>query len=153
MFASKHIERGTPVLSFLEGSQGPLSRLEVKWTFPATEAPNALQVGQDGFLLLSDPQVFVNHSCNPNAGIDGNLNLVARRDIPAGREILWDYSTTMDEDGWTMEGCRCGSYTCRGTIRDFKTLPRVLALIYCFEGLVPGYCARHFGQPGWRYSG
>lgn len=114
-----------------------------------SDAPNALQVAPDGFLLLGKPQVFVNHSCNPNAGIDMTLNLVARRKIAPGREILWDYSTTMDENDWTMPGCRCESYICRRTIRDFRTLPPALALLYCAEGFVPDYCARYFGQTGW----
>ena len=35
---------------------------------------------------------FMNHSCEPNAGLSGQVVLVAMRDIRDGEEILYDYA-------------------------------------------------------------
>lgn len=84
---------------------------------------------------------YCNHSCDPNAGVadvDGSMWLIAIRPIEAGDEIVWDYSTTMDEDDWEMD-CRCGSPACRGRIRDFKHLELGLQLKYVSLGIVPDF--------------
>ncbi len=64
-----------------------------------------------------DPEHWkpINHSCNPNAWIEG-LNLVARRRIKAGEEITVDYATFYNEQ---MEdfACHCGARGCRKVIR------------------------------------
>ena len=44
---------------------------------------------------------------SPNAGVVGRPGAGGPRDIAAGEEIQFDYSTTMSENHWTME-CRCG---------------------------------------------
>ena len=84
---------------------------------------NALQVGLNTYVDLACPGVKVNHSCRPNAGLlaDG-VRLVALRDIAAGTEIRFDYSTSVHDDPWTMQ-CRCDAADCRGTIAAFNTLP------------------------------
>jgi hypothetical protein len=82
---------------------------------------DAIQIGPDRYLDLEPPQVYINHSCDPNTGVRDDLRLVALRDLKAGEEIRFDYSTTMAEDHWILE-CRCGSPRCRGVIRDFKWL-------------------------------
>ena len=71
------------------------------------------------------PAVFVNHSCDPNAGIRNDENMVALRDIAAGEEVRFDYSTTMEEQSFTMQ-CLCGLPQCRHVIKDFSTLPQHL---------------------------
>ena len=60
------------------------------------------------------------------------------REIAPGEQILFDYSTTMDEDNFEFE-CLCGSPKCRGRIRDFKHLPMVLRRRYNELGIVPRY--------------
>lgn len=57
----------------------------------------------------------INHSCDPNAWLDG-LNLVARRKIKPGEEITMDYATFCNEHMEEFE-CFCGSLDCRKTIR------------------------------------
>ena len=85
----------------------------------------ALQVGPDLWLcsdgsLLDD---LVNHSCDPNAGfVNGDPVLYALRDIAAGEEVCWDYSTSISEAGWGMECC-CGAANCRGVARSWRELP------------------------------
>ncbi len=58
---------------------------------------------------------YVNHSCNPNAGLSGQIGLVAMRDIKIGEEVCFDYamSDTMPYDEFN---CGCGAATCRGTV-------------------------------------
>ena len=58
---------------------------------------------------------YVNHSCNPNAGLSGQIGLVAMRDIKIGEEVCFDYamSDTMPYDEFE---CGCGSSNCRGKI-------------------------------------
>ncbi len=58
---------------------------------------------------------YVNHSCNPNAGLSGQIGLVAMRDIKIDEEVCFDYamSDTMPYDEFE---CGCGQPTCRGKI-------------------------------------
>ena len=56
-----------------------------------------------------------NHSCDANTGLDG-LNVVALTDIAVSEELTLDYSQFLDENMEPFE-CRCGSASCRGTIR------------------------------------
>jgi SET domain-containing protein len=73
----------------------------------------------------SDPLYYLNHSCNPNAGIKGSVRLYAMRNIDKGEEITIDYSTTEEFIHWRMNCvCRCGSKNCRRTIRSVQFLPK-----------------------------
>ena len=105
------------------------------------EGANLLQTGRRTYILLREPGVFVNHSCDPNAGIRANRRLVAIRDIAAGEEIRFDYSTTMDEGYWTMD-CRCGAANCRGRVTDFRELPDEVRSRYLALDIVQGFIAR-----------
>jgi uncharacterized protein len=62
---------------------------------------------------LDETELF-NHSCDPNAGVKGQIVLVARRPILQGEEIFFDYDTT--ETAAAPFACRCGSSLCRGLI-------------------------------------
>jgi SET domain-containing protein len=64
--------------------------------------------------------MFLNHSCEPNAGVMGNIVFVAMRDIATGEEVTIDYAMIDDHD-FAMT-CSCGSTTCRGTVtgRDWQ---------------------------------
>jgi hypothetical protein len=81
------------------------------------------------------PGCFVNHSCDPNAAIIDDSNLVAIRDIYPDMEVRYDYSTTMLERSFEME-CRCGSRRCRKVVRDFDTLPIPTQRYYIREGFL-----------------
>jgi hypothetical protein len=58
---------------------------------------------------------WINHSCAPNAGLAGQVTVVAMRDIAAGEEICFDYamcsSCLLDDFD-----CRCGTPGCRGHV-------------------------------------
>jgi SET domain-containing protein len=79
-----------------------------------------LQIADDLFLApISEAEfeqvmMFLNHSCEPNVGVRGQIVFVAMRDITAGEELTLDYAT-IDHDSEPMV-CRCGAGTCRGLI-------------------------------------
>ena len=57
-------------------------------------------------------------------------------DLAPGEELFWHYSTSMNEQGWSVP-CDCGAPDCRGEIRSFCDLSvedqarlRPLALAY-----------------------
>ncbi|HYG33741.1 MAG TPA: SET domain-containing protein-lysine N-methyltransferase [Clostridia bacterium] len=98
----------------------------------------AIQIGYDRYIDTQAPGVFVNHSCDPNAGIQQDKNLVALRGIRKGQEIRYDYSTTMEEQSFTMP-CLCGAPGCRRIVRDFSTLPSQVKARYISERIVMSF--------------
>jgi SET domain-containing protein len=58
--------------------------------------------------------IFSNYSCDPNIGIQGQILLVAMRDIQPGEELTHDWATT-DHDTYEMPS-NCGARHCRGII-------------------------------------
>lgn len=140
VFAARPIKKGEHILTF-RGS--PASAGDPIHYTP--EGANLLQVDRLDYIYPRPRAVFVNHSCNPNAGIRGTTRLVALRDIAAGEEIRFDYSTTMDEDLWEM-ACRCGQPECRGVVRDFKYLPARLRMRYMAMGIVSDFIVRPAGR-------
>ena len=81
-------------------------------THPVTVA-NGFYLGSTSHEQCDEAEMF-NHSCDPNAGVKGQIVLVTRRSISAGEEICFDYGTT--EVGSESFECRCGSSGCRRTI-------------------------------------
>lgn len=81
------------------------------------ESPSEL-----GFELMRErhPWCFLNHGCEPNARIKGR-EVFARRDIAAGEQITFDYTTTEWEMAEAFR-CHCGASGCRGEIRGYKFL-------------------------------
>lgn len=85
-----------------------------------------LQIGRRLFIAVEPPGRDFNHSCDPNAVMCKQSDLVAIRRIEPGEEITFDYSTTVSRRvHWTMPApCRCGTAACRGTIGNVRTIPR-----------------------------
>ncbi|TSC98433.1 MAG: hypothetical protein Greene101449_933 [Candidatus Peregrinibacteria bacterium Greene1014_49] len=85
-------------------------------------ASHPISVFDDLFLvpldvnLIEDSDKF-NHSCNPNTGVRGQILLIARKQIPVGEEICFDYETTQmgNFDGLPFL-CKCNSKNCRKRI-------------------------------------
>lgn len=84
---------------------------------------------------------YINHSCEPNAGLREDLEMIALCDIPAGAEICFDYSTCMSEKAWTM-ACACGAPLCRRRIGDFHDLPFETKRRYLKLGVVQRFIVR-----------
>ncbi|CTQ54922.1 SET domain protein [Roseibium album] len=58
--------------------------------------------------------MHLNHSCDPNVGIKGQICFYTMREISKGEELTFDYATG-DDDDWRME-CSCGAPNCRGIV-------------------------------------
>jgi hypothetical protein len=80
------------------------------------------RIGEDLFLALrdNDPQPSLdenlNHSCDANSWLDGDVTLIARHDIAAGEEITLDQGTwNFDDEAyvWDQPHCSCGAALCR----------------------------------------
>lgn len=80
-------------------------------------------VGRSKFTWIDPmpPCKYLNHSCEPNAGVKGQRSLRALRDIKAGEEITIDYSTIEADTRWQMK-CGCKSKKCRKVIRSIQFL-------------------------------
>jgi uncharacterized protein len=58
---------------------------------------------------------FINHACEPNAGLDGQITIVAMLTIHPGDEVTIDYAMC-DGSPYDEFECACGSSHCRGQI-------------------------------------
>lgn len=79
---------------------------------------HSIQVEEDMFLCpsqLPEPGDFINHSCDPNAGLSGQIGLVAVRRIEPGEEICYDYAMS-DGTPYDEFTCECGSHLCRSRV-------------------------------------
>lgn len=124
VFAKKDISKGSSIIKI----RGRKITFSDSLEFGNRES-YCLQVGIDKYIIPDAPFIYCNHSCDPNAGIKNNLDLVAIKPISSGEEVRWDYSTSMLERHWTMH-CRCGSPICRQLINDFDLLPRHIQQLY-----------------------
>jgi len=76
-----------------------------------------LQVEDDFYVGARHPseirrnKLFINHSCEPNLGIRGQLTFVARRPIKVGEELTYDWA--MEENSPAVTRCACGKARCR----------------------------------------
>lgn len=77
----------------------------------------SIQVEEDLYLVSTYPSPGdkFNHSCDPNAWIEGHIAIVARRDIAVGEHICFDYATC-DGSPYDEFTCLCGAENCRGKI-------------------------------------
>jgi SET domain-containing protein len=139
LFAGEPIRAGVEILR-LTGPELTLNAVRAKG--PA--AANALQIGVDRYLYLDEPGRLVNHSCSPNAAVRNDTVLVAIREIAAGEEIRFDYSTTIS-DGWRMP-CLCGTAECRGLVAAFQLLPEPLRRRYALLGHVQKFILEQVGS-------
>ena len=78
----------------------------------------------DGFFLAAKKEaemdkikIVVNHSCNPNCGIKGDIKGIALRDIQVGEEITFDYAMLDNEQNEFK--CNCKSANCRKIVTGY----------------------------------
>lgn len=87
-------------------------------TLTERERRHSLQVEEHLYLAPVDPPEpgdYVCHSCDPNAGLSGQIALVALRDIAPGEEVCYDYAMS-DGSDYDEFDCACDSPRCRGRI-------------------------------------
>jgi hypothetical protein len=84
---------------------------------PEKERSLSLQVEENLFLVPNPigEGDYVNHSCDPNAGLSGQIALVAMRDIQPGEEACFDYAMS-DTTPYDEFDCECGAANCRGRV-------------------------------------
>jgi SET domain-containing protein len=72
----------------------------------------------------SEYEAYVNHSCDPNCYIDGQVVFRALRDVSKGEFFTIDYGTFMLTTSDPIASCNCGFDKCRGRItgEDYKFL-------------------------------
>lgn len=93
-------------------------------TFEAVKAqvtPAEIQIEDDLFIAPTTVEdvpanmLNLNHSCDPNVGVRGQITFVAMRDVAVGQELTIDYAM-IDGDPDEQMTCGCGAPKCRGTI-------------------------------------
>jgi hypothetical protein len=76
---------------------------------------HSVQIDDELYLVpfgRHDPGAWINHSCDPNAGMCGQITLRALRDIEPGEEVRYDYAMS-DGSPYDEFPCSCGSVLCR----------------------------------------
>lgn len=96
------------------------------WTYeefsqlPYENRSHGLQVNEFlyqtyGIDEVAEAADYVNHSCTPNAGLQGPITLVAMRDIDSDEEICFDYAMS-DGSPYDEFACQCKTDHCRGIV-------------------------------------
>src|SRR5262245_42251310 len=106
--------------------------------------PVEIQIDDDLFIApVTDEEressiLYLNHSCDPNLGVRGEITFVAMRDICAGDELTHNWAMT-DDDDYSVE-CNCGAPDCRETLtgKDWQRLD----LQKRYAGYFSAYLAR-----------
>lgn len=116
---------------------------------------DGFQLSEAEYLVLDSFSNSINHSCDPNCGIVGSRRLIAVREIAAGEEITFDYSTAewtpesylrYDSTEWPMK-CNCGYVACRRLITCFPYLSEELKAHYQFLGVLPDHVLQKRQRP------
>jgi hypothetical protein len=117
LFAHRPITKGETVV--VKG--GYIMTKEERDRVEEQLGPAEIQVGEGLFIGPKEEcereggMMHLNHSCEPNVGLNGEITFVAMRDIQADEELTFDYAMTDDEPDIDMR-CACGSAHCRGLI-------------------------------------
>ena len=124
LFAREKIKKDELLISF-ESGKGKFINSEEADKLYAKGNDHILQVDDDLFFAATNPSEYetedhINHSCNPNIGIDGSLKFVGMRDINLCEELTFDYAMSESSD-YQMK-CNCGSKNCRKVVtgNDWK---------------------------------
>jgi uncharacterized protein len=116
LFAAAALSRGEVVCvkaghlltrAQLEAHQGDVNEADLQITDDLFIAPVSAAE-------FEDVMMFLNHSCEPNVGIQGQIVFVTLREVAADEELALDYATI--DDGTEPMPCRCGAAACRRVI-------------------------------------
>lgn len=93
---------------------GEVVTAEALSQLPASSRALSIQVSEGLYMTTEreGPADWVNHSCDPDAGMSGQIGLVAMRDIAPEEEICYDYAMT-DGSPYDEFDCTCGASSCR----------------------------------------
>lgn len=118
LFAKKPIRKGEIVS--VRGGHIITRQMEKKikkpdgyWGYPIADE---MVLGPLNTQEVESVMMFLNHSCEPNVGILGQIIFVAMRNIDSGEELTIDYA--MFGANKKPMRCNCRSSNCRGLITD-----------------------------------
>ncbi len=113
IFAQEVLKKGELLAVF----GGVVYEWETFIHLPERERSLCIQI-EDNFFLVPRPigdGDFVNHCCNPNAGLSGQIALIAMRDIQPAEEVCFDYAMS-DTVPYDEFECNCGAPNCRHSV-------------------------------------
>jgi hypothetical protein len=144
VFAGQAISAGT-LIHRMGGRRISLAACALGIAAGKLRFDDPLQIGRWHFIDLDAVSVCFNSSCEPNAGLRGEADLIALRDISLGEEITFDYALTVLPAPWNRRwrmACTCGAPTCRGVIGNLDTIPADALRRYADAGCGQDYVQR-----------
>lgn len=130
LFANEDIEEGELILVVGGDLMDKKQYADYREQFPSKSTGLSLSGNQLWIVPNSQKEQnsFLNHSCDANAVVDGQIFWRSFRRILAGEEITTDYSTFTDLPDAKPLNCNCQSNDCRKivTFSDWKQ-PQVQA--------------------------
>jgi uncharacterized protein len=127
IFALKNFKKGEHILDIT----GDIIETDNPSMYPEEITEHWAPIGKEGdkyrFINPESPWMYMNHSCESNAGIINDRKLVAAKVIKKGEEITIDYSA-MDIESLTFGKkqlsmkCECKAKNCRKIITTFDRL-------------------------------
>jgi len=145
LFAARPIRRGEVVA--IKGGHILDRRALVR--SPARAAVSYIQIDDDFYIGAATPaevrrnKLFINHSCEPNVGIRGQITFVALRDVAAGEELTYDWA--MEEHRRARTRCTCRAPGCRKILTGQDW--RIPALQRRYRGFFSAYLAAKITGP------
>lgn len=132
LFAARDLKKGTVVAKdeqfktqFYRWDEVELDKITKK------KMQDFCQMEEGGFYAPADLNClsmgwFMNHSCDPNVGVNEKGDFVTMKNVRQGEELAWDYSYGEIDSEIEME-CHCGGKNCRKimTGKDWR-LPSLL---------------------------
>lgn len=126
LFTSERIQKGERILSF-----GGILALQSDRGNPHFIPSTYAGLTENIIICEStesekDYSDYINHSCEPNIGMEDCLTIIAINDIAIGEELLCDYSFWEADEKWVLkQPCNCGKNKCRKRITgmDWKRIP------------------------------
>lgn len=113
VYAERFIKQGERVAVF----GGTIVTGEQLATLTPRQRSLSIQVEEDLYMVTfqDGPADHFNHCCDANLGLDGQITLVAMRDIEQGEEVCFDYAMS-DGSPYDEFDCACGGEHCRGRV-------------------------------------
>jgi hypothetical protein len=113
--AARSVIEPGEVIAVWSGRIVPAAELD---TLPEEIRRHTVQVEDELYLASltpDEPPDFINHGCEPNAGLVGQITIVALRRILPGEEVTIDYAMC-DGSPYDEFECACGASACRGRV-------------------------------------